>query len=154
MSTERAAASSANVGVTCSQYEPSGSAWPLSTGRSSPHHPQTLTWSQTCSRRNVLQVTETELRCGNWTIPYTEIEQATLMGWRSWLGIPGAVLVVKVKVRTFQFGLMGSKFWEGELPFPVERKQGRPGYSTFSVILRVVVLAYLAWWVWQVFGVK
>ena len=39
-----------------------------------------------------------------------------------------AVLVVKAKDRTFQFGLMGGKFWEGDLPFPVEREAGPVGY--------------------------
>jgi hypothetical protein len=101
------------------------------------------------ARRGFLKVYEDRLVCGDWTIPHTEITNAVLTSFRSTLFIPGHVLRVDTAERTYHFGLHGSKFWKSDLPFKVSREQGSLGYSTFSIVARVILVAVLVYWLWE-----
>ena len=102
------------------------------------------------ARRAKLYLTGSELRCGNWRIPYEEIREAVLFSFRGSYLLPGYVLEVDTGAVTYQFGLNGwGRFWKGELPFPVRRESGSLGTSPFSIAVRVAAFGYLAYWVWQ-----
>ena len=88
---------------------------------------------------------EDRLECGDWTIPYAEIEAAELYQTRS-MFIPCFILKVRCKINTFQFGLNGSNYWKGELPFDVTRTKGRLKHSPLSIVLRVALVAMLVWY--------
>ena len=104
------------------------------------------------ARRAALKVFDDHFECGDWTIPYPSITKATLYSIRSTLGIPGYILKMETAEKTYHFGLNWGKFWKGELPFEVSREKGKLGYSTFSIILRVVLIGYIAWWLWGRYG--
>lgn len=100
------------------------------------------------ARRGTLKVWTDALVCGDWRIPYSEIEEAVLIR-TSQMFIPGYVLRVKSHGAIYQFGLNLGRYWTRELPFPVRREKARLGYSRFSIILRVVIIiaivAYVLW---------
>lgn len=97
------------------------------------------------SRRAALEVYEDRLKCGDWTILYTDMKEAELFKTRSGL-IPCYILKVLTDGDSFQFGLNPSRYWKGELPFAVERTEGRLKYSKFSLILRIVLVVALIWY--------
>jgi hypothetical protein len=103
------------------------------------------------SRRGMLKVTTASLVCGDWTIPYDDISQAVLFSIRGAI-FPCYVLRVKSGNRIYQFGLNGGKwgkFWKGELPFECERDSARIGYSWFSATVRILLVGYAAYLLWQ-----
>lgn len=99
------------------------------------------------ARRARLHVTRDALVCGDWTIPYADIQEAVLFSVSQML-VPGYVLRVKAKGVTYQFGLNWGRFWERELPFPVHREKARLRYSFFSIALRIMLIAIVAHWLW------
>lgn len=100
------------------------------------------------SRRGILKVFSDRLECGNWSIPYSEIEEAVLHSGAGLL-FPGYVLQVRTKDRTFHFGLNLGRFWRNELPFPVRRKPRSLGRTLAVYAIRGVVLAVLVYWLWR-----
>lgn len=104
------------------------------------------------ARRAVLLVSNERLVCGNWEVPVGEIEQAVIMRITP---KPGRGLVLKIATRDgqhYQFGLLHDAAWFERLPFPVEVQDGSLRYSAFSIVLRLFLLAYLAWMAWRYFG--
>ena len=104
------------------------------------------------SRRGILKVFSDRLECGDWVIPYNEINHAVLTSIRSSLFLPGYVLRVQTDSKTYQFGLNWGRFWKTELPFFITREKGHLGYSKFSVLMRVFLILFLAYWLWKKFA--
>jgi hypothetical protein len=126
------------------------SCWSKATTEESADFRRSANW--VTSRRAKLYVTKSELRCGNWRIPYEQIREAVLFSFRGSYLLPGYILKVDTGAAIYQFGLNGwGPFWKGELPFPVRRERGKLGASPFSFAIRIVAIAYLAYWVWQRF---
>lgn len=103
------------------------------------------------SRRGSLHIFDDHLECGNWQIKYGDIHSAVLYSFRSFfLRIPGYVLTVETAERTYHFGLNGwGPFWKGELPFAVKREKGKLGFTWFSIIVRLILVGYLAYGLWH-----
>lgn len=104
------------------------------------------------SRRGMLKVFDDRLVCGDWSIPFSEISEATLYSYQSSFFIPGYVLKVQTAQKTYHFGLNGSAYWKGDLPFPVKREKSNLGYSPFSVVVRVLAVVCLVYWLWSKFS--
>lgn len=104
------------------------------------------------ARRGWLSVYGDRLECGDWTIAFGEVEEATLYRTRQGL-IPVRVLKVVTEDDTvYQFGLNGwAKPHEG-LPFDVEERRVRLRLSLGSVLLRVAVIAILLFWILRQLG--
>jgi hypothetical protein len=105
-----------------------------------------LNWAS--ARRGILEIRSDALACGNWVIPYTEIEDAVLCSARQML-IPGYVLLIRSRGFVYQFGLNWGRFWSRELPFPVRRERTVLGCSWYSIAVRVALLGLLAYWLWR-----
>lgn len=103
------------------------------------------------SRRGTLNVFDDRLECGDWRINYDEIKEAVLYSFRSvFLRIPGYILTVETKDRTYHFGLNGwGQFWKGNLPFLARREQGKIGLSWFSIIARTILFGFIGYLLWQ-----
>ncbi len=99
------------------------------------------------ARRGILKVMPDALVCGDWRISYADIDEAVLFS--VWSVLPGFLLRVKSGQTVYQFGLNWHPFWKQELPFPVSRERGRLKYSTFSIIVRLMVFGGAAYLVWQ-----
>jgi len=100
------------------------------------------------SRRGKLNVMSDSLVCGDWRIPYNEIDEAVLFR-TSQMFIPCYVLRVKSNGVVYQFGLNPGRFWKGDLPFPVRREKVRFRFSPFSIVGRIVLVLTLAYWIWR-----
>lgn len=100
------------------------------------------------SRRGTLKIYTDRMECGDWVIPYSDIDEAVLFRTRQLL-IPGYVLRVKSRGVIYQFGLNPSRFWAGELPFPARREQVRLGYSWYSITIRIILVGSVVYWVWN-----
>jgi hypothetical protein len=103
------------------------------------------------ARRARLKVFDDRLQCGDWTVAYGDIARAILFSVRSNFVVPGYVLKIETRDRTYHFGLSSAKHWKGPLPFPVERMRGRLGYSWFSLIVRIAFVVAVAYFVWARF---
>jgi hypothetical protein len=100
------------------------------------------------SHRGILEVRPDALVCGEWVIPYCEIDEAVLYNVRQ-MFIPGYVLLVRSRGMTYQFGLNWGRFWTRDLPFDVRRERARLGYSWFSIAFRGALLGLVAYWLWR-----
>ena len=107
---------------------------------------RSLSW--VVSRRGFLEIRDDSLVCGDWTIPYADISEAVLFSLRGAI-FPGYVLRIKSGNQLYQFGLNSGKFWRGELPFACERESARIGYSWFSTAVRIFLLGYVVYTLWQ-----
>lgn len=85
------------------------------------------------ARRALLKVFGDHLECGDWRIPFSEIDDAVLFRTRQ-MFIPCYVLRVQARGQTYQFGLNPGRFWAKELPFPVRRETAAVRYSPFSIL--------------------
>lgn len=97
------------------------------------------------ARRSILMLTTRNLRCGDWVIPLSSIQEATL------LHIPGGS-VLSVSTRDgdyYQFGLQRNPAWERQTRFPCKIEYGALKFSTISLAWRLLVLAGLLY-----FGVQ
>lgn len=104
------------------------------------------------ARRAILKVMPDALVCGDWRIPYDQIDEAVLFS--IWSIYPGFLLRIKSSGKIYQFGLNWNPFWKKELPFPVKREKGKLKYSTFSLLIRLLVLAYIGYCAWKYFTAK
>jgi hypothetical protein len=104
-----------------------------------------LSWVM--ARRAILKVTPSALICGDWEIPYDQIDEAVLFS--IWDTFPGFVLRVRANGMIYQFGVNWNPFWKKELPFPVSREKGELGYSAFSISIRLAVFGYAIYWIWK-----
>lgn len=103
------------------------------------------------AKRARLKIFDDHLECGNWRINNSEIKEAVLYSIYSTFVIPGYVLRIRTPEKTYHFGVNWGSFWKGDLPFNVLRIKGKLGYSLTSVILRLVILGYLAYFIWKTF---
>ena len=99
---------------------------------------RSLNW--VVARRGILKVMPDALVCGDWRIPYEQIDEAELFTIRSIF--PGFLLRVRTGDTIYQFGLNWNPFWKKELPFPVTREKVNLKYSIFSIVVRVALLGY------------
>ncbi|MBX7245511.1 MAG: hypothetical protein K1X53_08425 [Candidatus Sumerlaeaceae bacterium] len=100
------------------------------------------------SRRGTLRVTTESLECGDWHIRYSDIREAVLFSTRQ-MFIPCYVLRIRTGSQIYQFGLNPGSYWKGELPFPVRRERMALRYSPFSIVVRLLLLAAVAYSIWK-----
>jgi hypothetical protein len=104
------------------------------------------------SRRGTLIATPTELICGDWRIPFSEVRTAVLQRSLSLVYLSGCVLKVEtVDGWHYQFGLMFDPAWENDLPIPVSTERAP---IRGMVALRFFVFAGLASWVVYEFVIR
>ena len=106
-------------------------------------------WSWATSRRAWFKVFRDRIECGDWKIPLESIRRAVVYRGRSFL-LPVRVLHLEAESGTYQFGFNPWVKIESHLPFETEWQKVRFGHSVLSVVARVVVAAYVVYWLWQV----
>lgn len=97
------------------------------------------------ARRSVLILTTRGLFCGDWAISLSNVQEATL------LQIPGGS-VLKVSTKDglhYQFGMQRNPAWEKQKVLPLGVQKTVLKYSTTSFLLRLFVLAWLAYTIGQ-----
>lgn len=81
-------------------------------------------------------LTTKNLRCGDWIIPLSSIQEATLLHISG-----GSVLKVSTSDDChYQFGLQRNPAWENQTIFPYKVEQGALKFSKGSLTLRLLAL--------------
>jgi hypothetical protein len=107
------------------------------------------------ARRDDLILTSSEMRCGDWSIPYAEIDDGLLVSipLRWGLGEQRRLLVsgrgkvyqfILPVVSIWKWKLEVDPFWDAQLPFPVRRE--KRAYELRSVVLLIMVYLMLTLW--------
>ena len=93
------------------------------------------------ARRSILILTTQGLYCGDWSIPLSTVQEATL------LQIPsGSILKVSTQDGShYQFGMQRNPAWDKQKVLPLRILRTVLKYSTTSLVLRLFLLAWLAY---------
>ncbi len=96
------------------------------------------------SQRAVVILTDKRIICGKWIIPLETIISAELIKIGS-----GQVLKIHTKDnRHYQFGMQYSPEWINQQFLPLKYSEGKIKYSTFSIIIRMIVIGYIIYWIY------
>jgi hypothetical protein len=103
------------------------------------------------AQRAVIILSDKRIKCGKWDIPLEEIVEATLVRLHTRIS-GGQVLKISTRGnRHFQFGMMSNKQWEEQNALPLSIEKGKVSYSLFSIIIRVLLVAFLAYYLYRQF---
>ena len=101
------------------------------------------------SRRGRFKVYPDRVELGDWRIPFASVERAVLYRFPYLPFVSARVLELEAGGRTYQFGFNPWAHPERHFSIAVEERETKARYSTFSVVLRVALLVYLAYLLWQ-----
>ncbi|MEX1095281.1 MAG: hypothetical protein WED34_04490 [Planctomycetales bacterium] len=101
------------------------------------------------ARRGFFKVFADRIELGDWRIPFSEIERAIEYRIPCFYFAKSSVLEIEAKGRIYQFGFNPWARPVKHFPFAVEQQQAKLGWSTFSVLLRLAILAYLGYLLWN-----
>lgn len=101
------------------------------------------------SQRAVVLLTEKKIVCGKWSIPLDTISSAQLIKVNSLFGGAQVLKIHTVDEKNYQFGMQLNAEWTDQTILPLTVEQGRVKYSVFSIILRIIVVGYLIFWLYQ-----
>jgi len=102
------------------------------------------------SRRGFFKVFRDRVEVGDWRIPFASVDRAVLYRMPYLPFVKASVLELEADGRTYQFGFNPWAHPEERLPFSVEEREEKMRYSTFSIAIRVLALAYLVYLVWRI----
>ncbi|MEM8643061.1 MAG: hypothetical protein AAGG51_30225 [Cyanobacteria bacterium P01_G01_bin.54] len=120
--------------------------WTKATDQESSDPRHSVAW--VVSRRGWFSVFDDRLECGDWIIPSSTIQEAVLFEARQ-LFIPVFILKISTADTTYQFGFNPWCRVAQHLPFKVEHRRIKLGYSKFSIAVRVVLILFVSLWLWQ-----
>ena len=103
------------------------------------------------SQRAVVLLTDTKIVSGKWIIPLDTIDTIQLLKINSLFGA-GQVLKVQTKDdKNYQFGMQLNPEWTNQQVIPLTLVKGQIKYSLFSVVVRVILIAYFIYWLYDRF---
>ncbi len=100
------------------------------------------------ARRGIFKVYDDRVECGDWIIPYSEIEHAHIYRTKQ-MFIHVNVLQLISATGTYQFGFNP---WANPFKYlgvKCDESEVKLGYSVFSVVFRVLLVLCLGYWVWN-----
>lgn len=104
------------------------------------------------AQRAVILLTDKNIVCGKWIIPLEDVRSAHLITFSSLLTGKGQVLKIQTKDDKFyQFGMEYNREWTNQSILPMTTEKGEVKYSTFSIILRVLIIGLLIYWIYEKF---
>ena len=103
------------------------------------------------SQRAVVLLTDKRIICGMWTIPLDTIGTAQLVKINSLFG-GGQVLKVQTKDdKNYQFGMQINPEWTSQKILPLKLEKGQVKNSLFSIVVRLILVGYLIYWIYNHF---
>jgi len=102
----------------------------------------------TIAKRGFFKVYEDRIECGSWNIPFSEVESAHFYKAKQ-MFIPVKVLqLVTVKGKyQFAFNPWANPF--KHLGIEYKQSEIKLVYSTYSIVIRVFLVAYLGYLLWE-----
>lgn len=98
----------------------------------------------TLAKRTFFKVYTDRIEVGNWIIPFNEIKDIVLFRTKQ-MFIPVYVLNIQTEEENYQIGFNPWVDPTRNIPLNVRHKDVQMTYSTYSVVVRVAVVAYLAY---------
>lgn len=103
------------------------------------------------SQRAVLLLTDKKLVCGKWIIPLDTISSAQLLKIKS-LFTDGQVLKIQTTDnKNYQFGMQLNPEWTNQQRLPLTLEKGQVKNSAYSIIVRLILVGYLIYWLYERF---
>lgn len=103
------------------------------------------------SQRAVVLLTENKIVCGKWTIPLDTISTAQLLKINSLFGGGQVLKVQTTDDKNYQFGMQLNPEWTNQQRLPLILEKGQVKHSAFSIIVRLLVVGYLIYWLYERF---
>lgn len=103
------------------------------------------------AKRAVVLLTKQKLVCGDWEIPVESIASAKLLKISSLLGSGQVLKVSTTTGEHYQFGMQLNPEWTQQQVLPMTLEKGHVQYSAFSVVVRIILVAYLLFRVYEYF---
>ena len=102
------------------------------------------------SQRAVILLTNKRIICGKWTIPIDSISAAQLLQMGS-----GQVLKIQTADgNNYQFGMQINLEWTTQQVLPLTIEKGQAKYSLFSILIRLLLVGYIIYWLYNRFLAK
>ncbi|MDD3875143.1 MAG: hypothetical protein PHT69_00820 [Bacteroidales bacterium] len=103
------------------------------------------------SQRAVLLLTDKKIVCGKWVIPLDTITSAQLIKINTMLS-SGQVLKVETKEGdNYQFGMQLNPEWTNQQQLPLTLEKGHLKYSVFSIAVRLILVGYIIYLIYERF---
>ena len=129
--------------------EPIYKCWTKITNKESGTPSDSFNWI--ISRRGWFKVFTDRIECGNWKIPFAEVQEMVVYRGKQML-IPVTVLQIAIPGETYQFGFNPWARPLTYLPISCREEQIKLKYSAFSISFRVIIIFYLIYLAWRKFG--
>lgn len=100
------------------------------------------------AKRAFFKVFDDRIECGSWVIPFSEIKSAHLYKTKQ-MFIPVKVLQLVTEKGSFQFGFNPWANPFKHLNIEYEQSEIKLGYSTYSMVVRVLLVAYFGYLAWE-----
>ena len=123
--------------------------WTKTTNKEGETPSQSFNWIT--SRRGWFKVFTDRIECGNWKIPFAEVQEMIVYRGKQML-IPVTVLQIEIPGETYQFGFNPWARPLTYLPISCREEQIKLKYSAFSISVRVIIIFYLIYLAWRKFG--
>lgn len=100
------------------------------------------------AKRAMFKVFDDRIECGSWKIPFSEVKSAHLYKAKQ-MFIPVNVLQLVTEKGNYQFGFnpwanpfkhLGIEYGQSEIKL---------GYSTYSIVVRIILVFYIGYLVWE-----
>ena len=99
------------------------------------------------SQRAVVLLTDKRIKCGKWDISIDKIADAKLVKINSTFGSGQVLKIHTTDDDNFQFGTQMNHEWTTQKVLPLTFEKGKLKYSLFSIIIRIILLAYVIYWI-------
>lgn len=107
-----------------------------------------LSHNWVAAKRGMFKVFEDRVECGDWSIPYSDIESAHLYKAKQ-MFMPVNVLKLVTRSGNYQFGFNPWANPFKHLGVEFETSKIKLKHSVYSIVVRLVLIAYLGYWVWE-----
>lgn len=97
------------------------------------------------AKRAWFMIFSDHFKCGKWKIKFDEVNKIVLYKTRQ-LFIPVKVLHIITDTNSYQFGFNPWSSPEKDISLNIEQKKIKLKYSIFSIIFRIILLAYIIYW--------
>jgi hypothetical protein len=103
------------------------------------------------ARRAWFKVFSDKIECGDWNIPFSEIQQAGVYRGKQ-MFMPIQILEIQTSGGTYQFGFNPWADPIKHLAIPYREERVKLKYSALSIAARVILVCYLIYLIWKRLG--
>lgn len=100
------------------------------------------------SKRSWFEIYKDKIECGDWIIPFSEIQEAIVYKTRS-LFMSVVVLQLKTSDQTYQFGFNPWANPIKYIPFDYTEEKIKLKHTPLSIMVRLIVVLYLIYLFWK-----